>query len=48
MDVCVVDVGADAASQRGDEVVFFGGPGAGVAGAGGVDRGDGHDGGASS
>ena len=27
MDVCVVDVGADGAVSRGDEVVYFGGPG---------------------
>lgn len=26
MDVCVVDVGADPAAERGDEVVFFGDP----------------------
>ena len=30
MDVCVVDVGADTAVERGDDVVFFGDPGDGA------------------
>jgi alanine racemase len=32
MDVCVVDVGTDAAVQRGDEVVYLGGPDSGAPG----------------
>jgi alanine racemase len=32
MDVCVIDVGEDGEVQRGDEVVFFGDPGAGAPG----------------